>query len=78
MGFKNDIAPKLEELSANGSIVVQKVIQIAYSSIMLGIGIGNYDRSQVFQVLITGLRCGKLTLAGLRLSKFSLLRRIYP
>ena len=63
-GFENDIAPKLEELSANGSIVLQMVIQIAYSGIMLGIGIAGYDRSRVYQVLVTGLKYGKLTLAG--------------
>lgn len=38
-GFGNDIAPKSEELSANGSVVLQKVFQIAYCGIILGIGI---------------------------------------
>ena len=41
------------------------------------LGIGGYDRSRVFQVLVTSLRHGNLTLAGLLLSKFSLHRGIY-
>ena len=72
VGFKNDIAPKLEELSANASIVVQKVIQIAYSGIMLGmvlevmIGLGYFRYwLQVWDVV-----------TWLLLSKFSLHQRI--